>query len=354
MSKLFSSSNIKNLKLKNKFVMAAANDNCDVKTRIDRFSKLAKGDVGLIISGGQSQDEILEWKDVVTAVHDNGGKIALQLVSNIGGRFSVDDDAIAVSKLDENHVFFDNPYIKYCKHHAATEEEIERIILSYGEAAKYAKSINVDAVEIHSAHHNFLSQFLSPLMNKREDKWGGSIENRSRIHKEIYNAIRAVVGGDLPIIIKLGVEDSLAGGLLFDEGKKIASLIYEYGYDAIEVSQGLQDLSDWATTPMRTSINNVSDEAYFRKWCSEIKTIVPIPIIMTGGLRSYGLIEEIINNNEADFIGLCRPLIREPALIKRWKTGDHAKASCISCNQCILQILMRGKPLECFIDMKKV
>ena len=73
---------------------------------------------------------------------------------------------------------------------------------------------------------------------------------------------------------------------------------------------------------------------------------------MTGGLRSYELIEEIVNNNETDLIGMCRPFIREPGLIKRWKTGDHSKATCISCNKCLTEILIQGLPLECYLDKK--
>ncbi|MBN2478778.1 MAG: NADH:flavin oxidoreductase [Parachlamydiales bacterium] len=353
MRNLFENSKINSLLLKNRFIMAAANDNCDTKTRIERFSKVAEGEVGLIISGGQTFDEILSWKDVIEAIHDKGGKIALQIVNDTGGRFGYKDhDEIAVSLLDEEHVFFQNPYVKYSKHHEATQEEIEQIISFYAKAAHLAKSIGSDAIEIHSAHQSFLSHFLSPLMNKRKDKWGGSIENRTRVHFEIIKAIRAKVGNDYPVLIKLGVQDAFTEGLKFEEGKKIALKIAEFGYDALEISQGLQDLNGWQGTCMRTLINSEKDEGYYKDWCIEIKKLVSIPVVITGGLRSFGFIKSIIENNEADFIGLCRPLIREPYLIKRWKNNDLRKAFCISCNKCITELLMKGLPLECYLDKK--
>lgn len=159
------------------------------------------------------------------------------------------------------------------------------------------------------------------------------------------------MGKDFPVLIKLGVEDALKGGLKFEEGKEIALLISQYGYDAIEISQGLQDFRSWEGTPMHL-INSIKDEAYFRNWSLEIKKMIKLPIILTGGLRSFELIQSIIENEEADFIGLCRPLIREPGLISRWKNNDRRKAICISCNKCITELLMKDLPLECFLDKK--
>jgi 2,4-dienoyl-CoA reductase-like NADH-dependent reductase (Old Yellow Enzyme family) len=348
--KPFEKTRIKNLELKNRFIMAAANDNCDEKTRIKRYNKLAKGEVGLIISGGQTLSEIKSWKNVISSVHENGGKIAIQIVNDIGGKFGKDEDVISVSTLDENNVFFKNPYVKFSKHHQATDEEIEKIISSYVDSAILAKKLGADGIEIHSANQSFLMQFLSPLMNFRKDKWGGNLENRTRIHKSIIEAIRDELGDDYPVIIKLGMEDSFERGLKFEDGKKLAKLICSYGYDAIEISQGLQDLNNFSKTPMRIGINKLEDEAYFKNWSIEVKKLIDIPVILTGGLRSYELIDSVLENNEADCIGLCRPLIREPGLVKRWKNQDYRKATCISCNKCITEVLLKGHSLECYLD----
>jgi hypothetical protein len=354
---LFQSYKVKNLELRNRFVMSAAEDNLDndVSKRVARYSKLAGGDVGLIMTGGSRLSVIESFKPLVDAVHQKGGKIAIQIVTEAGPGFSptrvFNGEPVAVSVLPENNVWF-NKYIKFCKHHAASEEEIKNIIYVYVKTAVKAKEIGADAIQIHAAHQSFPSQFLSPITNLRTDKWGGSIENRTRFHCEIYKAIRVAVGKDYPILIKLGVEDALKNGLNFNDGLQAAKIISECGYDVLEISQGLQNLNDWNGTPMRMNINKLSDEAYFRKWSGEIKKQINKPVILTGGIRSLEAAEEVVNNNECDLIGMCRPLIRESDLINRWQNGNIQKATCISCNQCITELLIQGKPLECYLDIK--
>ena len=346
MSNLFNEVRINKLVLKNRFIMSAA-----IGLReAEMFATLAKENVGLIISGGLETNEIANFEKIVRAVHANHGKIALQLVTSIGGRFGFDADPIAISVLHKDNPFF-NPLVSYCSHHEATEKEIETIIDSYAESASIAKRIGADAVEIHSAHQSFLSQFLSPITNTRTDRWGGCIENRTRIHQEILSAIRVKVGDSFPILIKVGVEDALPDGLKFIDGLEIASRL-AVGYDALEISMGLQDFSklyatgDWSGTSMQRKNN------CYRNWTREIKKQVSVPVIMTGGIRSFESIEEMMNNHEADLFGLCRPLIREPNLISRWKKNDRCPAKCVSCNQCITEIYMKGNSLECFLERK--
>lgn len=354
MSKLFEEFSINNLKLRNRFVLSAAADNLERKSeeKIKRFSKLAQGNIGLIISGALTINEIPGWEPIIKSVHNQGGKIALQIMFRGGpgvmpGSES-DDDRIAVSELPQNSVYF-HSFIKYGKHHAATEDELEQIIDIYANTAQKAKQLGADAVQIHSAHQNFLCQFLSPITNKRTDNWGGSIENRTRIHREIIKAIRNKVGHDFPVLIKLGVEDGFDNGLKFNEGKQAAEIIAKSDFDALEISQGLQNLNNWNRTSMRI-VKDIKEEGYFRIWCKEIKKVITKPTIMTGGLRSYKLIEEIVNNKETDLIGMCRPFIREPDLVSRWQKGDTGKAKCISCNKCVTELLIKGLPLECYLD----
>lgn len=102
---------------------------------------------------------------------------------------------------------------------------------------------------------------------------------------------------------------------------------------------------------LRSPIKSIEQEGFTRLWCREIKRETGVPTFMTGGLRSLELIEEIISNGETDFIGLCRPLIQEPALIRRWQGGDRKKSTCISCNKCGLAI-SKGLPLDCYMDKK--
>jgi 2,4-dienoyl-CoA reductase-like NADH-dependent reductase (Old Yellow Enzyme family) len=362
MSQLFREFTINNLTIKNRFIMSAAADNLDnnIQAKINRFTNLAQGQIGLIISGGTRIDKIEALSDIVSAVHENGGKFAVQFVAESGPGFfgktqDHSKDSIAVSELSENHIYFKSlaPYISYGKHHAAREAELIEIMSRYVKAAVLTKKIGADAFQVHAAHQSFLSQMLSPITNTRNDKWGGSIENRTRLHKEICRAIRAEIGNDYPILIKFGVQDAIQGGLKFEEGREAAKLMANYGYDAIEISQGLQNYSDWNGTPMHSRIFAPKDEAYFKNWCSEIKQIISIPTILTGGIRSIEIAEQLVQDKITDCIGICRPFIREPDLIKLWQNGAHEKAKCISCNKCITELLLQGKPLECYLDKVK-
>ena len=237
-----------------------------------------------------------------------------------------------------------DPYFKgRCR--AVTEDEIWQIVDAFGDGAKRAREAGFDAVQIHGAHAYLLSQFLSPYTNRRGDEWGGDLKNRIRIHREIYQNIRRKVGEDYPVLIKVGVQDGFPGGLEFSEGKLAAQYLAEFGFDALEISQGLRG-SSYEETEFKTKINNLDREAYYRRWCDEIKKKVDVPVMLVGGLRSFELMEEIVQNKEADFISLSRPLIRNPSIIRDWERGDHHRAECISCNKC-LEELRSGGALQC-------
>ena len=373
MSELFQQVELKNLEIRNRFVMAAAADNLTgeegrvTDAHINRLVKLAKGGVGLIITGGVGvhesarsspnspslarDDFIPDYKKLTRELHKYGAKVAAQLChSGIWTSFyqnKIGREAIAPSVIASDSSYINKPfYPSMGKYHAATEEEILEVIDAFADAAYRAKIAGFDAVEIHGAHDSLLSQFLSPVTNERSDEWGGALENRCRIHCQIGRAIRKRVSDDYFVILKLGVQDGFSGGLLFEEGKKAANYAANNGFDALEISQGLQGntFNEMVIRPVPKN-----NEGYFRDWCREIKTSVNVKTIMTGGLRSFDLIQEIIDNNETDLIGLCRPLIRKLDLINRWQSGDHTRASCISCNKCVLA-LAEGKPLACYMD----
>jgi 2,4-dienoyl-CoA reductase-like NADH-dependent reductase (Old Yellow Enzyme family) len=135
------------------------------------------------------------------------------------------------------------------------------------------------------------------------------------------------------------------GGLEFNEGKLAAQYLAEFGFDALEISQGLRG-SSFEETEFKTKINNLDREAYYRRWCAEIKKKVDIPVMLVGGLRTIGLMEEIVKNHEADFISLSRPLIREPGIINDWRRGNYYRAKCLSCNKC-LEALRKSETLRC-------
>lgn len=363
---LFEPTKIKSMDLRNRFVRSATYDGCADKgsvteKQISLYASLAEGGVGLIITGityvhnkGQiskfqnaiSNDEFIPGLNRLTsAVHDRGAKIAVQLFH--GGRearFSKSSNRVPIgpSFLEKD------PYFK-AEYRAMTETEIWEVVRAFGDGARRAREAGFDAVQIHGAHAYLLSQFLSPYTNHRDDEWGGELKNRIRLHHEILKDIRQKVGEYYPVLIKIGVQDGFPNGLEFSEGKVAAKYLADSGFDALEISQGLRG-TGWENTEFRTKINVLDREAYFRNWCREIKDQVDVPVMMVGGLRTFKLMEEIIQKKEADFISLSRPLIREPGIINDWKGGDRHRAKCMSCNECF-ESLLKGKTLECVQDM---
>jgi 2,4-dienoyl-CoA reductase-like NADH-dependent reductase (Old Yellow Enzyme family) len=366
---LFKTAKIRDMELRNLFVRSATYDGCADKNghvtekQMDLFTTLAEGGVGLIITGityvhesGQiskfqnsisSDESIPGFKRLTSAVHDRGARIAVQLFhAGREARFSRSSDRvpIAPSVLEEDSHF-------EAQYRAITGDEIWEVVRAFGDGAKRAREAGFDAVQVHGAHAYLLSQFLSPCTNRRQDEWGGSLENRLRIHREIYWDIRQKVGKDYPVLIKIGVQDGFPGGLEFSEGKLAAKYLAGLGFDALEISQGLRGSGD-EDTEFRTKINTLDHEAYFRNWCLQIKNEVDVPVMMVGGLRTFELMEEIIQNKEANFISLSRPLIREPGIINEWKKGNRHRAKCISCNRCF-EGLIKREPLRCLQEERR-
>lgn len=365
MSILFEETKIKNMVIRNRFIRSATVDNGAASGRVSEgqmklYTNLAAGKIGLLITGMicvhypdhiTPFQNLMAWDDCIpdynkltAAVHRHGGKIAAQLAHS--GRqkanFVKDGEELALAPS-----FVENdPYFKSENYRAATEEEIWEIIKSFGEGAKRAQEAGFDAVQIHGAHAFLLAQFLSPYTNHRDDKWGGSLENRLRIHCEIYKAIREKVGNEYPVLIKLGVQDGFYGGLDFVEGRKAALILAKLGFDALEISQGLRG-KHFEETEFRTQLNGLGREAYFRDWCSQIKGEVSVPVMMVGGLRTFSLMEEIVKKGEADYVSLCRPFIREPGIVDDWEKDNSRKAKCTSCNRCIEELQKQQEMLCC-------
>jgi len=353
--------------LRNRFVRSATYEGCAddgyvTDKQVNLYATLSEGGVGLIITGityvhdsgrfskfqnSIAGDEFIDGLKRLTSVaHQRGIRIAVQLFhAGREAKFPQSSDRVPIApSFLEADAYFKGGY------RAMTEDEIWKIVDAFGDGAKRAREVDFDGVQIHGAHAYLLSQFLSPYTNRRDDKWGGNLVNRLRLHCEIYQNIRRKVGEDYPVLIKIGVQDGFPGGLEFNEGKLAAQYLAEFGFDALEISQGLRGLG-YEGTEFRTKINSTKREAYFRNWCSEIKKKVDIPVMLVGGLRTFELMEEIVQNHEADFISLSRPFIREPGIINDWKRGDHHRAKCVSCNKC-LEALRKGEVLHCAQDQK--
>lgn len=183
-----------------------------------------------------------------------------------------------------------------------TFEEISAIRDFFADAALRAKKAGFDGVEIHGAHGYLLSQFLSPITNRRTDIYGGPVENRCRLSCEIITAVRKTVGPDYPISYRLGAVDKPDNGITLDEAVTAARLLEEAGADMISVSGGIGGYI----------IPGHDGPAYFRKESKAIKSAVNIPVMLTGGITSRELMEELLADGSADLIGIGRPLLKDP------------------------------------------
>ena len=238
---------------------------------------------------------------------------------------------------------------------ALTLEEIEEVVEAFAQGVRRAQEAGFDGAQIHAAHGYLLSSFLSPLTNRREDRYGGSTGNRTRVVQDIYRRARAMVGEDFPLLIKMNTTDFLLGGIDQQEAIQVGRILAETGYDALEASGGMweaitrgKEELGWPPVLLpeaRTGIANRDQEAYFLPAAAMLKQETKTVTILVGGLRSLGRIEEIVKSKAVDFISLSRPLVRQPDLPNLWLSGKGPdKAECVSCNACLP---MGNVPLAC-------
>jgi 2,4-dienoyl-CoA reductase-like NADH-dependent reductase (Old Yellow Enzyme family) len=364
MSKLFEPTEINGMVMKNRFVrsatwagMAGDDGSCTPKL-VEWMVKLAEGGVGLIITGhayvsqrgqaspwqiGIDKDErIPGLQDMTDAVHKKGGKIVIQLAH--AGMF-------ANSKLTGETPVAPSALSGFTEHppKEMNLDDIEELVKGYGEAAMRGKKAGFDGIQIHAAHGYLLSQFLSPVFNKRHDRYGGKIENRATFLLEILKSIRAKVGDDYPVLIKINSRDFLEGGLELEESIKVGEMLKEEGIDAIEISGGTA--VSGKLSPVRTGISSEDDEAYFKDAARAFKERIDIPIILVGGIRSFEVANDIVDHHIADYISMSRPFIREPDLINRWKSGSQDKSNCLSDSKCFAPA-MSGKGVYCVVEKR--
>ena len=175
-----------------------------------------------------------------------------------------------------------------------------------------------------TSHFFFLSKFISPAFNQREDEYGGNPKARATILADILDSIRAEVGKNFPVIAKINGDDFTDGGMTLHDCIEACRVMVEHGIDAIEIS------GNYTSRDARPHAN----EGYFQKYAVGVKERVDVPIILVGGHRSIEDMNWLINKTSIEFLSLSRPLIREPDLINRWQRGDIRPSTCVACNAC--------------------
>lgn len=320
MKKIFDEVDLNGLKLKNRLVRSAtwegmADDEGHIsKKLLDVYEELAKGGVGMIITGFTSvydndnlfggmvrlsNDELIdEHKRLVETVHKEGCKILVQLA--LGEYKMLEPDDLTIDDINE----------------------IEELFVS---AAKRAKAAGYDGIQIHAAHNFYLSKFISPAYNHRIDEYeGGS----GKILIDILKMIRKEFG-DIHISIKINCDDFIPKGLSTDLSMNICKDLIDEGIDSIEVSG-----NGTSVAGIKPGVN----EAYFKNFAIKLANNEKANVILVGGHRSIENMEKILNESNIKCLSLSRPLIREPNLPIRWQCGDISPAKCISCNKCYYTI----------------
>ena len=360
MKRPFEKTEIKGMILDNRFVRSAtweglADDEGRVTDRlIDFIAALAEGRAGLIITGfayvleegrampfqtGVHKDDLIpDLTRLAEAVHARGGRAAMQIV-HAGVQSLVGPAGPSAIELPGSGLVPRDMSIS----------ELADIVEAFGLAAGRVRQAGFDAVQLHAAHGYLFSQFLSPFLNKRGDRYGGSISGRARLACEAYEAVRGAVGGDFPVMIKINSEDHVPGGLALEDSIAAARMLADMGLDAVEVSGGMP----WSgkNNPARSKLK-AETEGYFREPAAAFKDKLNLPVMVVGGIRSLKMAEEVLEKNQADYLSMSRPFIREPDLIARWESGDRSPAACISCNGCFNEVF-EGKGIFCSVLAKE-
>ena len=390
MSVLFRPMNLANLQIKNRFIRSAtyeamATESGEVTEKLVKlYRRLARGGVGLIISGhiyvdplgragkyqiGIYKDELAAGlKDLVNAIHQEGGKIAFQL-SHAGRQTT--KDLVGRTPLGPSSNGRDP--LNFVKPETMNDDQIRHVINAYEQAAVRAVDAGVDAVQLHAAHGYLINQFLSPFYNERTDKWGGTDENRFRFLKTIVSGVQSVLPEGMPLLVKLNTHDHTPKeGITPPLAQKYAQWLVEMNIHGIELSCGsvcysymnmsrgevpvddfVSGLPWWMKPLARLTLNRMVgkydlQEGYNLEAAKLIKPVVGnVPIILVGGIRKVSQMEEIIEEGYTDFISMCRPFIREPQFVNKIKDGMTEIASCGSCNKCLAAVANTA-PVLCY------
>ena len=390
MSVLFTPRSIGRLELPNRLVCSAtyeqmAAESGEVTDKlIRRYEKLALGETALSITGlmyvhpsgrgykhqvGIHADSMIAGLSKLTAaVHAAGGRIAFQL-AHCGRQTTkamAGQTPMAPSSRGRDPMNFVKP-------RTMSEEDIEKTIAAFGAAAKRAVAAGADAIQLHGAHGYLISEFLSPFFNVRTDRWGGSDENRFRFLKSVYQAVKAQVPEDFPILVKLnGHDHTPKAGVTLTSVRQYTQWLAEMGIDGIEVSCGtthysymnmcrgdvpttelMQSLAWWEKPVGRFMIGKLEgrydlEEGYNLAFAKAIKPLIgDTPLFLVGGMRSVAHMESVLEKKHADFISMSRPFIREPSLARKFKEGKKNNVACVSCNRCLAAV-PNGLPVHCY------
>jgi 2,4-dienoyl-CoA reductase-like NADH-dependent reductase (Old Yellow Enzyme family) len=244
----------------------------------------------------------------------------------------------------------------------ATEEDLARVVSDFAAAARVARDAGIDAVELHFGHGYLVSQFLSPFTNRRTDRWGGSLENRSRLAVEVLRATRAAVGPGFPLLLKVNLRDGFAGGLELDESVEVARRLEAGGATALVLSCGFVSRTPLhmlrGEVPVRRMAANQErwharlgltlfgnllvpavpyTEGFLLEEGKAVRAAVRLPLVLLGGVKSMATVDRALAAG-FELVGMGRALLHDPSLPRRMERGEVAASGCVPCNECIAEM----------------
>ena len=314
------------------------------------YAERARGGVGLIVTGGVAPNragwvkpfgmkltnyyEAFRHKEVTSAVHHAGGKIALQILHT--GRYGYHPFAVAPSAIKSP--------ISPFKPWKLTRRGVEKTIADYVRTAKLAKWAGYDGVEIMGSEGYLINQFLAHHTNKRKDKWGGSYENRMRFPLEIIKRTREAVGEDFIIIFRLSMLDLVPKGSQWEEVVELAKRVEDAGVDIINTGIG------WHEARIPT-IGTMVPRAGFAWVTEKLKKEVKLPLVAVNRINMPGVAEKILSSGQADMVSMARPLLADPEIVNKAREGREDEINtCIACNQACLDHIFSMKTASCLVN----
>jgi 2,4-dienoyl-CoA reductase-like NADH-dependent reductase (Old Yellow Enzyme family) len=332
------------------------------ETLVALHERLARGGVGLSMTGHMfchprgryerhqtgidHDDAIPGLRRLTEAVHRHGGRIFAQ-IAHAGSQ----------SVVPGNEPLAPSPVPNVMTGRAVREAstgEIEEAVAAFASAARRAAEAGFDGVHIHGANGYLISEFRSPLTNRRTGRWGGTQEGRDAFAVAVVRAVREALPAEMGVSMKVGFEDVVdePGGLTPDAAAEGARRFIEAGLDAIEVSSNLMSdyarasivpyvavdrrraLEDWL---LHRLFKPEAPEAYFLPYARRARAVLDgAKLILVGGLRRTSTMEQILERGDADFVAMARPLIREPELVRKLEAGWRGRVDCVSCNICLM------------------
>ena len=352
---LLSPATLGGLELRNRVVMGSMHTGLEDRVRdlpalAAYFAERARGGVGLIITGGYAPNkrgwlkpfaselttrlQAMRHRDVTSAVHEEGGAIALQVLH--AGRYGYHPLSVSASRTK-------SPITPF-RPSALSTRGVDRTASDFAASVGLAKKAGYDAVEIMGSEGYLINQFLAARTNDRTDAWGGSVEKRMRFPLEIVRRSRELVGDDFPIVYRISLLDLVEGGQTWDEVVELAHALEAAGVTMLNTGIG------WHEARVPTIITQVPQGAW-RSATARLKAEVSVPVCASNRINSPEMAESILAAGEADFVSMARPLLADAFFVQK-AMEDRADEinTCIACNQACLDHVFQNKLASCLVN----